>query len=240
MNGMVVEELRAIAARGESDGVEFKNSTAQLPRAGETLCGMLNAVMHRDYSNPGGDIAIAVFDDRIEISSYGNLLPGVTPELLSGPHKSILRNPLIAQTFHRAGAVETWGRGTNRVIDVCKEYGVEPPVFELQSNNVVVTFRAAIGLGPNLVPDRDQVGTKSGLSQDQVRVIDFARITCSISQLMEACGRSNRTKFRDQVLRPLLEADFLQMTIPDKPRSSKQQYRTTLAGERLLKREGDR
>lgn len=42
MNGISVDELRAIAARGESDGVEFKNSTAQLPRAGETLCGMLN------------------------------------------------------------------------------------------------------------------------------------------------------------------------------------------------------
>ena len=61
MIGISVEELRAIAARGESKTVEFKNSTAQLPRAGETLCGMLNAVMHRDYSNPGGDIAIAVF-----------------------------------------------------------------------------------------------------------------------------------------------------------------------------------
>ncbi|MFM7055438.1 MAG: ATP-binding protein [Planctomycetota bacterium] len=75
---------------------------------------ILNAVMHRDYSNPGGDISITGFDDRIEISSYGNLLPGVTPELLSGPHKSILRNPLIAQTFHRTGAVETWGRVISR------------------------------------------------------------------------------------------------------------------------------
>lgn len=38
-----VQELRDIAARGESQTVEFKNTTAQLPRAGETLCGMLNS-----------------------------------------------------------------------------------------------------------------------------------------------------------------------------------------------------
>ncbi|MFM7039186.1 MAG: ATP-binding protein [Planctomycetaceae bacterium] len=113
---------------------------------------ILNAVMHRDYSNPGGDISIAVFDDRIEISSYGNLLPGVTPELLSGPHKSILRNPLIAETFHRTGAVETWGRGTNRVIEVCGEHSVEPPVFELQSHCVVVRFPVKVGPTPQVTP----------------------------------------------------------------------------------------
>lgn len=49
-------------------------------------------------------------------------------------------------------------------------------------------------------------------------------------ELMEAAGRTNRTKFRDQVLRPLLDAGLLEMTIPDKPRSSRQQYRTTAAG----------
>jgi len=47
-------------------------------------------------------------------------------------------------------------------------------------------------------------------------------------------GRTNRTKFRDQVVAPLLEAGLLEMTIPDKPRSSKQQYRITEAGRSAL------
>ena len=47
---------------------------------------------------------------------------------------------------------------------------------------------------------------------------------------MKPSGRSDHTKFRDQVLRPLLDAGLLEMTIPDKPRSSRQQYRTTAAG----------
>ena len=66
---------------------------------------LLNAVMHRDYSDAGGHVAIAVFDDRIEIRSTGRLPSGVTIEQLSGPHRSELRDPLIAGAFHRTGAV---------------------------------------------------------------------------------------------------------------------------------------
>jgi ATP-dependent DNA helicase RecG len=62
--------------------------------------------MHRDYTEPGGYVAIAIFDSRIEIRSTGRLPSGITVDMLSGPHLSKLRNPLIANTFHRKGAVE--------------------------------------------------------------------------------------------------------------------------------------
>jgi ATP-dependent DNA helicase RecG len=51
---------------------------------------------------------------------------------------------------------------------------------------------------------------------------------------MRRSGRADRTKFRNLVLRPLLEADLLAMTVPDKPKSRLQRYRTTEAGKRLL------
>jgi len=47
---------------------------------------------------------------------------------------------------------------------------------------------------------------------------------------MKIAERTDRTKFRNQVLRPLLDAGFIEMTIPDKPTSSKQKYRLTEAG----------
>ncbi len=56
--------------------------------------------------------------------------------MLSGPHLSKLQNPLMAETFHRTGAVEIWGRGTNRVIEECERYGIEPPSFEEQAGAV--------------------------------------------------------------------------------------------------------
>ena len=53
---------------------------------------------------------------------------------------------------------------------------------------------------------------------------------------MQVVGRSNRTKFRNQVLKSLMEAGWLEMTIPDKPRSSRQQYRLTAKGRELQAR----
>jgi len=51
---------------------------------------------------------------------------------------------------------------------------------------------------------------------------------------MEIVGRTDSTKFRNQVLIPLIEAGLLEMTLPDKPRSSKQKYRVTEEGKRFV------
>ncbi len=47
-------------------------------------------------------------------------------------------------------------------------------------------------------------------------------------------GRTDRTKFRKQILKPLIDAGWLEMTVPDKPTSSKQKYRLTEKGRNLL------
>jgi len=101
----------------------------------------LRLTPHRDDSTRSGYVAVAVFDDRIEVRSIGALPRGVTADDLSGPHKSIPRNPPIAEAFHRTGAVETWGRGANRVIDACERHGIERPIFEEQDGAVVLHQR---------------------------------------------------------------------------------------------------
>ena len=55
---------------------------------------------------------------------------------------------------------------------------------------------------------------------------------------MALMGRSDRTKFRRQVLNPLIAAGLIEMTIPDKPRSSLQRYRLTDKGRRWLSQHG--
>ena len=79
-----------------------------------------------------------------------------------------------------------------------------------------------------------QIGTKLGPSWDQVQILDKCLHESQIKELMALTGRTNRTKFRDQVLNPLIEAGFIEMTVPDKPRSPKQRYRTTPAGRAVL------
>ncbi len=55
---------------------------------------------------------------------------------------------------------------------------------------------------------------------------------------MAAVGRTNRTKFRDQILRPLLDDGLIEMTIPDKPTSRLQKYRLTEKGRDHMARGG--
>jgi ATP-dependent DNA helicase RecG len=63
-----------------------------------------------------------------------------------------------------------------------------------------------------------------------VQILRQTQIEQSIGTPMAAIGRTNRTKFRDQVLNPLLDSGLIEMTIPDKPTSSKQRYRITEKG----------
>ena len=130
----------------------------------------LRLTPHRDYSNPSGYVAVAVFDDRIEVRSIGALPRGATADDLSGPHKSIPRNPLIAEAFHRTGALEIWGRGTNRVIDTCERHGIARPIFEEQDGAVYVTLRAQIGPSPQ-VTQQVVVVLRSAAKAPRTRIV---------------------------------------------------------------------
>lgn len=196
---------------------------------------LLNAVMHRDYSNPSGYVAVAVFDDRIEVRSIGALPRGITAAALAGPHKSIPRNPLIAETFHRTGAVEIWGRGTNRVLEACERHGIEPPLFEEQDGAVYVTFRAQIGPADGASPQATPQATPQ-VTPQVIAVLEAAATPRTRAELQAAIGLKDRKHFRAAYLEPLVGAGLLELTLPDAPQSPRQRYRTTAAGARLLGR----
>lgn len=101
---------------------------------------LLNAFTHRTYEN--SPIQISVYDDRIMFWNQGELLSPLTPEALKTKHTSITRNPNIARTFFRAGFVESWGRGTIKIIEECLEAGLlEPEIKELTGGVVVTLFK---------------------------------------------------------------------------------------------------
>ena len=121
------------------------------------------------------------------------------------------------------------GRGTNRVIEECRRYSVDAPTFEEQGGSVLVTFRAALALGPEVTPHVTPHVTPLVLA-----VLSAAESPKSRSELQDAAGLKDRKHLRIAVLEPLLEAGWLEMTISDKPRISKQRYGTTEAGKRAL------
>lgn len=88
---------------------------------------ILNAVIHRNYMM-SSCIQVAVYDDRVEISSPGALYGSLTlQEALSG--RSSIRNKVIATVCEKLGIVEGWGTGLKRIVDLCKECKIKPPEF---------------------------------------------------------------------------------------------------------------
>ncbi len=80
------------------------------------------------------------YDDRLEIWSDGTLPFGLRPEDLKRDHLSRPRNPLIAEVFYRRGLVERWGKGTQRLVDLCVRAGHPEPEFLEEAGAVCVRF----------------------------------------------------------------------------------------------------
>ena len=101
---------------------------------------MVNALCHRDYSQPSGSVNVAIYDDRWEIWSTGTLPFGLRVDDLKRDHLSRPRNPLIADVLYRRGLFEAWGRGTQRIVQLCVAAGRPEPEFLEQSGAVGVRF----------------------------------------------------------------------------------------------------
>ena len=128
-----------VASRFESDRFERIDEPLYPPLA--TREALANALCHRDYSIHGGSIGVAIYADRLEITSAGSLHFGLTPENLFVSHESRPWNPLIAQTFHRCGIIEEWGTGTLKMVDWVTSAGLPIPEIEDANDCVTVRFR---------------------------------------------------------------------------------------------------
>src|SRR5208282_1321281 len=106
---------------------------------------------HRDYSISGGSVSVAIYDDRLEIASTGILPFDLTPADLKRPHPSRPWNPLVAQVFYRRGLIESWGRGTLKMVELNEQAGLVAPDFECHGGEFMVCFRPTAYVAPTRV-----------------------------------------------------------------------------------------
>ena len=71
------------------------------------------------------------------------------------------------------------------------------------------------------------LGTKKGLSQDHLKILKNCKNESSATELMEILNRTNKSKFKNTIVNPLIENGFFELTNPDKPKSPTQKYRLT-------------
>ncbi|WP_216848961.1 ATP-binding protein [Pedobacter sp. L105] len=99
---------------------------------------ILNAIVHKDYTD--STIQMSIYDDKIILWNPGKLSEDLTIEKLKSKHPSRARNKNIAEVFFKAGYIESWGRGIEKMIDAFKGDGLPEPIFEENSGGFQVTF----------------------------------------------------------------------------------------------------
>ena len=71
------------------------------------------------------------------------------------------------------------------------------------------------------------LGTKKGLSKDHLKILRNCKNESSAIELMKILNRSNKSKFKNVIINPLVKNGFFELTNPDKPKSPAQKYRLT-------------
>lgn len=128
---------------------------------------LLNALCHRDYSIRGGSVNIAIYDDRMELYSHGGLPSGVTIEKIKRGF-SKPRNYLIADVLHKCGYIETWGRGIQNIIELCKEANIPEPKFLADDLEFKVIFEFSYSINPEVLGNKTLVSKSLTNRQNEI------------------------------------------------------------------------
>lgn len=118
--------LRNIRLGATIDGLVRKEKYELPPEAIREM--IINAHCHRNLLDESC-IQVAVYDDRLEVTSPGGLYNGLTYEEVMNGHSKI-RNKAIANIFSQMGLVEAWGSGIKRIFNAAKEYDLPEPQFQ--------------------------------------------------------------------------------------------------------------
>ncbi len=117
--------LRNIRLGAKIEGIYRKEMYELPPESIREL--IVNAVMNCSFLQPA-HIQVAIYDDRLEITSPGGLLPGVTIERMKEGYSQI-RNRALAHAFSYMNLIEEWGTGIPRIMREMEEYGLQEPEF---------------------------------------------------------------------------------------------------------------
>lgn len=181
---------------------------------------IINALVHNDYSF---DVApkFEIFPDRLEITSAGRL-----PEMLSEEEFfngiSIPRNKELMRIYRDVELVESLGSGVPRII---RAYGKE--CFQFTDNFVRITLPIASN---RHVTEHVTEHVIEHVTEHVKKVVVAVNGEMTREQLQEIIGISHREHFRSKYLNPAIEDGFVELTIPDKPKSTNQKYRLTKKG----------
>lgn len=219
-----------------------------------------NILIHREYSS---GVPARLIIERGKVTTYNASRPhgfGLIDPAHFVPYP---KNPVLGAFFREIDRADELGSGMRKMMLYGKKYGgADPQLIEGDVFRMVISVPEFEQDGTRMGPGWDQDGTQKGprrdpeggmsgacqspnaaptaeqyLNDTQLHILRSCLQEQGINALLECAERTNRTKFRRQILAPLLEQGLLERTIPDRPTSKNQKYRTTEQGKRKLRHE---
>lgn len=148
--------------------------------------GLINALVHRDYSNTGGSISLSIYPDRLEIWNFGEFPKGVTLQSLDQGNVSVLRNPDIAHFLYLQGYMEKLGRGAKLIKKECSSAELPEPQWKSEKGQGVtltlyapkkVTTTAGTPSDSSVKPSDNKISKPdlSNLSEQESVVVEYLK-----------------------------------------------------------------
>ena len=180
---------------------------------------VLNALVHRDYSmhTEGMPIQIRMFEDRLEIRNPGGIYGRLRVDQL-GKVQPDTRNPVLAAALEVLGVTENRYSGIPTMRRELREYGLREPKFTDNRNEFCVCFYNAGSGGAGQESDEEQELRKY--------LVAFCSTPRSRKEICAYLGLSSTAYAMKKHVQPLIDAGVIRMTLPERPKSSKQMYYT--------------
>ena len=191
--------LRNIRLGARIDGLVRKEKYELPPEAIREM--IINAHCHRNLLDESC-IQVAVYDDRLEVTSPGGLYNGLTYEEVMNGHSKI-RNKAIANIFSQMGLVEAWGSGIKRIFNAAKEYGLLEPKFQEFDNMFrVELFRSSLPMtleNKNIGETSENHRRNIGEVSEKQETVDFNSTQLEILKLLMENNRLSAVKLAEKI-----------------------------------------
>ena len=175
---------------------------------------LINAVVHNNYTSEVPPV-VEIYSDRLTITSYGGLTQGLnTEDFFAG--RSMPRNRELMRVYKDLRFVEQLGSGIHRILKVYDE-----SIFNISDNFIEISFPFEQGYLSQVTPQ---------VTPQVLGLLEVMEGELNRKELQGRLNLSDRENFRKNYLQPALDNGIIEMTIPEKPKSSKQKYRLTKLG----------
>ena len=215
--------------------LEGSHSVSIRDKIARELCS--NLLIHREFSS---GITSRIIITKESIYTENPNIPRMRGVVTIKNCIPYSKNPKIAKIFREIGLADELGSGVRNITNYSEIYSGSEPIFEegdifkatvplvkvvnemtvSEINNMTVKE-----LNATLIGKKAQYKAQDKAQDEMIlRIIEFCKEERNIFEIMQYIGYKNRTRFRRDYIKPLVEKGILKMTIPDKPTSKNQKY----------------